>query len=106
MLRQFNMLLILFIVHFQTAAFRCSHCFVTIVITIIITITTSANLSFTCMCVRVQHTHDANFYVIFFQIWYVRSVLTNVDFYMKIAFKSLYLSRLTISLLCSFVVFR
>lgn len=35
----------------------------------------------------------ANFNVIFFHIWYVQYVHTNVDFYMKIAFKSLYLSR-------------
>lgn len=36
----------------------------------------------------------ANFYVIFLlQIWYVQYVHINVDFYMKIAFKSLYLSR-------------
>lgn len=95
MLRQFNMLLILFIVRFQTAAFRCSHCCHNrhhrhhrhhhqrklIVL---------SHTRGTYMCA--YNIHMTQIYMSFFSNL-VCTVLTNVDFYMKIAFKSLYLSR-------------
>lgn len=93
MLRQFNLLLIFFIVHFQTAAFRCSlrchhrhhhqhrhHCQRKLIV----------------LTHMPYNIHMTLIFMSFFSFkfgMYSTHAFTNVDFYMEIAFKSLYLSR-------------